>query len=330
MQNGQDLVLVPCSGERLETVPEVIRLLPLGQVSSQKGDFLVDDESFRAMCAEIADHGVDVVIDYEHQTLKDVQAPAGGWIKELVLSDGAICGRVEWTARAVEYLRNREYRYLSPVVVVRKSDRKAMQLKSVALTNVPAIDGMFPIINSTNFEEGDDFMDFTKQLAELLGLPETTETDEILATIKAKLGEIETLKAACGQTDKVVANKTVLSLLALKDDATTADVTARIAHLQNLCTEASQKLVAQQGAGMVELALKDGKITPAQKEWAQGYAQTDPTGFKDFLEKAVPVVPMQTLALSAKQTAPPLISKDIARQLGLTDAEIAKCGKDDQ
>ncbi|WP_261949169.1 phage protease [Paenibacillus melissococcoides] len=25
---------------------------------------------------------LDIVIDYEHQTLEDVQAPAGGWIKE--------------------------------------------------------------------------------------------------------------------------------------------------------------------------------------------------------------------------------------------------------
>jgi len=46
------------------------------------------------------------------------------------------------------YLKNREYKYLSPVVLVRKKDHKALQLHSVALTNPPAINGMVPIVNS--------------------------------------------------------------------------------------------------------------------------------------------------------------------------------------
>ena len=61
----------------VQGVPEVIRILPLGHVTSQKGEFDVDEESLRLMKAEIARHGVDVVVDYEHQTLDGVQAPAG-------------------------------------------------------------------------------------------------------------------------------------------------------------------------------------------------------------------------------------------------------------
>ena len=55
---------------------------------------------------------------------------------------------MEWTKKARNYLKNREYRYLSPVVLVRKKDHKASQLHSVALTNTPAINGMMPIVNS--------------------------------------------------------------------------------------------------------------------------------------------------------------------------------------
>ena len=69
----------------LTEAPEYIRVLPLGYVSSEKGDFLVDNESFHMMKEYMEHRAVDIVIDYEHQTLKDVQAPAGGWIKELVL-----------------------------------------------------------------------------------------------------------------------------------------------------------------------------------------------------------------------------------------------------
>ena len=61
----------------LKGAPEIVKLLPLGHVSTKKGDFEVDEESFKAMKAQMQQHGVDIVIDYEHQTLKDIQAPAG-------------------------------------------------------------------------------------------------------------------------------------------------------------------------------------------------------------------------------------------------------------
>ena len=131
--------------------PEIISVLPLGHVISDKGEFNVDEESFRVMKAQIAQRGVDLVIDYEHQTLKGVQAPAAGWVKELMLKNGQIQARVEWTPTAKKYLQNKEYRYLSPVITVRESDSKATGLHSLALTNTPAIEGMTPLINSRSF-----------------------------------------------------------------------------------------------------------------------------------------------------------------------------------
>ena len=163
----------------LKGAPEIVKLLPLGHVSTKKGDFEVDEESFKAMKAQMQQHGVDIVIDYEHQTLKDIQAPAGGWIKELVLQDGAIAAKVEWTETARQYLKNKEYRYLSPVVLVNK-DNRATMLHSAALTNTPAIDGMFPIINSVGLEDYEDddnkeggnntMNELLKKIAALLGL----------------------------------------------------------------------------------------------------------------------------------------------------------------
>ena len=87
-------------------------------------------------------------MDYEHQTLKGVEAPAAGWVKELKLEGGQIMAVVQWTPRGAQYLENKEYRYLSPVVTVRRSDGKATGLHSLALTNTPAIEHMTPIVNS--------------------------------------------------------------------------------------------------------------------------------------------------------------------------------------
>ena len=72
-------ITLQCSKIALDGAPEVIPVLPLGHVVSSKGEFDVDAESLAAINANIAKRGVDVVIDYEHQTLKGTQAPAAGW-----------------------------------------------------------------------------------------------------------------------------------------------------------------------------------------------------------------------------------------------------------
>lgn len=82
--------LIACAGQGVELsgVPTEIKILPLGRVHSQKGDFNVDDESFELIRKQFKDRKLDLVIDYEHQTLSDVQAPAGGWIKDLYKGEG--------------------------------------------------------------------------------------------------------------------------------------------------------------------------------------------------------------------------------------------------
>ena len=52
----------------LTEAPEFIRVLPLGHVSSEKGNFLVDNESFHMMKDHMKHRAIDIVIDYEHQT----------------------------------------------------------------------------------------------------------------------------------------------------------------------------------------------------------------------------------------------------------------------
>jgi len=136
-------------------VPGRVLVAPWGQVESTNGSFVVDDESTALVVAAFDEHGTDIPIDYEHQTLGGTysspsgQAPAAGWIKRILSEPGVgILAEIEWTDRAMEMLATKEYRYLSPVAVVRKTDRKLSAIHSVALTNKPAIVGMAPIVNS--------------------------------------------------------------------------------------------------------------------------------------------------------------------------------------
>lgn len=175
MNNIEVYTEILSQSANLTEAPEYIRVLPLGYVSSEKGDFLVDNESFRMMKEHREHRAIDTVIDYEHQTLKNVQAPASGWIKELVLKSNGIFAKVEWTKKARDYLKNREYKYLSPVVMVRKKDHKAFQLHSVALTNTPAINGMVPIVNSEKplLQTDIELDDTQKKICRMLNISES-------------------------------------------------------------------------------------------------------------------------------------------------------------
>ena len=313
--------------------PEVISVLPLGHVKSAKGEFDVDGESFAAMKAQIAQRGVDLVVDYEHQTLTGEQAPAAGWVKELFLDDGQIKARVEWTDRAKAYLENREYRYLSPVI-----------------TNTPAIEHMEAIVNSLDYEEGgqNTMNEFMKKLAALLGLGEDATEEQVAEALKACVEENKSLKESAAEAakqqpaedDKVVANKAVCELLGLKAGAATADVAAAIMALKggniggvNLVEQVKSleaKLADRDAEEAVELALKAGKITPAQRDWAKGYALKSLDDFRGFVEKAPQVVPMgdvggsASVALKADEVDEATLL--VCKQLGISAEDVKKYG----
>lgn len=328
-----------CNAEAMsiEGVPEIIKILPLGQVKSQKGVFVVDQESFQEMQRKFRERALDIVVDYEHQTLEDVQAPAGGWIKELILQEDAIAAKVDWTSKAQEYLRNKEYRYLSPVVLVRNADQKAIVLHSVALTNTPAIDGMFPIINSVDlneFEEGGNEMDFLKKLAVLLGLGEDATEEQVLEQLQTLINKSE--DKSDGEAE-IVANKTIMSLLGVSDDAKTEDVAAAIVALKNPSgfvpaadfLALKGRLDKKDSEELVTKALKDGKISAAMKPWAEEYALKDPQGFAKFVDKAPQAVPTGELEIDANKDRSPAnneMTLAVCKQLGISKEDIEKYG----
>ena len=133
------------------------QLLPLGRINIEGGGpAILDDESMNDIIKDFERRGNDMVIDYEHQTLKDIEAPAAGWIRKLLKrgSEG-LWAVVEWTEKARQYLAKREYRYFSPVMLTRLSDHKIVKLVNVALTNSPKINRLKPIVAKMDFEEID-------------------------------------------------------------------------------------------------------------------------------------------------------------------------------
>jgi len=259
-----ELVQIENSLSLSKGIPKQIKLLPLGLVVSEKGNFLVDDESFSSIFKRFKDRQLDIPVDYEHQTLTNAQAPAAGWIKSLSLKTDGIYGDVEWTEKAEQYLKNKEYRYLSPVVNVRITDRKALLLHSVALTNTPAINGMTAVVNATKDNgvidisdpnnEGDATDKFVRNLKNMLQLPET-----------ASLSDIE------NAISEAIQNQIKLKL--------EIDTTKFELHKQRIDDTITQ-------------AFKSGKLLPYQRDWAFRSAMTDLNEFTLWLKEAPMVVPM--------------------------------------
>ena len=155
-----DLILMQLStsaikqGENGEIkAPASFPLLSCGTTRTRDyGPFMVDAEACNLIIANFADNGNDMVIDYEHATLSGKEAPAAGWIKNLVKAGCDLWAVVEWTDKAKAYIAAKEYRYFSPVVSKRKSDNRAVAIHSVALTNSPNIKDLEPLINKAGAE----------------------------------------------------------------------------------------------------------------------------------------------------------------------------------
>lgn len=329
------------TNDEMSGCPDMVKILPVGKVNSEKGDFIVDMESFQAMKAEMQRRGIDIVIDYEHQTLKDVQAPAGGWVKDLVYTPEAIVAKVEWTPKAREYLNNKEYRYLSPVVLTRKSDSKAVVLHSLALTNIPAINRMFAIVNSVDFDTdnllntadtGGKKMDL-QQIKELLGLPADAPEVAVMNALVERLKKPDQNAGGDKQPDdkQVVANSVILGLLELPAEAKTEDVTTKIMALKAGATahdqeikETLERIRQREADDAVMMALKAGKITAAQKDWAKEYALKDRSGFDSFVEKAPAVVPVEKMNITDAPKAKTEVNELVLKATGVSKEDVEK------
>lgn len=184
-----------------DTLPKRVLIAPWGQVESTNGSFVVDDEAVRSAVDAFTRHGTDLPIDYEHQTLGGTfaspsgAAPAAGWIKNLAGEPGVgLIADIEWTDPARDMLSAKQYRYLSPVAVVRKTDRKLVAIHSAALTNKPAIVGMTPIVNHTRDHLTDPTGDAPHEplvrLRAELDLPADTDAEHVLIVAGRTLAEL--------------------------------------------------------------------------------------------------------------------------------------------
>ncbi|MEW6378603.1 MAG: phage protease [bacterium] len=361
-ETQRDETVITITMEASPSAPSEFLIFPLGQVTGIGMEpFTVDEASIESVRAAHRAKGVDTVIDYEHQTLTGGIAPAAGWIKEFFFDGTGLACRVDWTEPAREMIKNRQYRYYSPVVGLDKT-RRLVAIQSMALTNLPRGNNLVPLVmkaldSQTNVKE--EIM--LKQVLVLLGLPEDTSEEKALLAMKARLNQpvigqeimsalnlppeatsMDVLGAIQGlKTSGLrfpVACTEIMTELGLAAAATKSEAIATIRALKQPQTAGisveefqamKEKLARQEADGLVTEAMKAGKVTAAQKDWATAYAKGDPAGFKMFVEKAPVVVMMKDVGAGdppAGETRAEITETDrvVMKQMGMSEEDFKK------
>jgi phage I-like protein len=291
------------SQDQTPALPEWIRVLPRGAVelSDHREPFLVDEVSLKSMAAEFRSRGVDLVIDYEHQSLQGERAPAAGWIKELEARGDGLWARVDWTQQARDYLEKKEYRYFSPVLKLDPETRRPIALMHMGLTNVPAIKHLPPLVArwggaatvdrrrpavrvlTAKMDSVKEKAKMVEQLKRLMGLePEVEE-----GTVCGKAMEaFRDLAATLNLPGEVSVAQLKGAVEALKAGA------MRLVKAEEALLALKGRLASETADRLVEEAMKAGKVSPAQHGWALEYCRRDPEGFQTYADRAPKLVPL--------------------------------------
>jgi phage I-like protein len=294
-----------------------VMLMPWGEVKTADGrDFVVDEESGRMIAAAFAEGKKDIPIDFEHTTTGQRltptgAAPAAGWITSILVKSGeGIFAMVKWNDSTRAMIKGDEYRYLSPVIGVRKKDRKAVVVESAALTNRPAIVDMERLA-AKETELGDETMSFTDLKAALIAagatLKDDAEGDDVLTAAKAF---VEAAVKARAESPPLMA---IAAKLGLPSSSSFEIVQARIGELQVNVPAAEYKTVTdrlaklegiardREGQEVIGYAVEAAKINPNHEPSMVQYrimAKTDPIAFRRLVDSMPALYSVGRLRLS--------------------------------
>lgn len=275
--------------------PAWVHLLPAGEFSGRdgRGPYITDVKS---VLAEFAAWGMDIAIDYEHQSLNAADngkpAPAAGWIKSLDDRKDGIWGQVDWTGTAAAMVAAREYRYLSPVF---EHDTKgvALRLVGAGLTNNPNL-YLTAIARRQAHTQEKTMDELMQRLVYMLNLPVTSTPEEVTGHLQRIIDGLKTADATTAQ---------MRELLGLATDAPAATLTqslqARLAQTEPdparyvpfaEFERVSHDLIKLRGERnteavdrLVATAMKEGKVSPGMEAWARAYCARDRDGFEQYI-----------------------------------------------
>lgn len=310
------------------SVPDEVQLIPYGRFRGRDGrrfqmwdvDAVIAN-TLKWYNPDSNSDKLDLVLDYEHQTIfseKNGQpAPAAAWIKQLInKGKGGLWGKVEWTGKARNQVKNREYRYLSPVFSNDKQGN-VVALKCAGLTNYPNLE--IQAFNKSNFNEEDKQVNLLAELILLLGLADNaSEKDVIDAVTQLKnAGTAESLNKIAAALGETKADEQSIITAINKQQANSVDA-VKYAALDAEVAALKEEMAVNKAEAAVNKAITDGQLAPALKENALAiHKGLGEEAFNDFVAK-MPKLNLNKSETPAGSTAP-------ADNANLSSEELAVC-----
>lgn len=342
----------PVSGERLAVLDAQLtpqgdgwyQLLPVGPFKARdgrpfdvaSGHWQLDGQIAAALIARAKALGQDILIDYDHQTLKTDQngqpAPAAGWYNadEIEWREGqGLFIKPRWTERAAALVAAKEYRFLSAVFPYDAQGRP-LELRMTAITNDPGVVGMQALAALSALPASSLMSTQPGQLATSSHVTQQEKSmNEHLIALLGKLGiqpsadgqftaeqgtaalaALDTLQAIAKKAPELEAALTAerTSLAALKATVATGQGgqidLAKYVPVETynaLVTEVatlSAKVETTDAATLIKEARTQGKVVAAEEEYLTAYAaQKGVAALKALLEPRPAIA-----ALAASQT----------------------------
>jgi phage I-like protein len=256
-------------------------------------------------------------IDYEHASEHraplGLEAPAAGWITALEARENGVWAQVEWTPRAAQMIAEREYRFISPTFVYDAKTNEIVEIISAGLTNQPNLD--MTALNQRGAVNRTGAPMNLKALCQALGLTEEASAEAILAAVNALIK-----RADNPPLEKFVPRADYDAAIKKAADAETA--------LNQMKSEAREAEIIE----LVEGAIKDGKVTPASKDFYLTACRFEGgiEVFKTFLQSA-PVLSVKTDSGLDSQGDPSMANsglseqeKAVCRNLGVSEEDFIK------
>jgi phage I-like protein len=302
-----DLAVVGTRLSGCATPPEWIELIPAGEFKGRdgRGPFRLADPKRVIEATRALQMDAGLPIDYDHATdfgaPEGRPAPAAGWICGFDKREGALWGKVEWTAHGAEAVAMREYRYISPVFEYAENG-DVVRLLRAALTNNPnlfltaisARDGGHEVESGKGIRRGKPkdsrYMNaFAGEVRQLLGLGDDSTPEEVLAAIAELVKEREARR----MRDDNRAGQETLEEGYRGGGLADAARYVPMAKFEEVLTELNRLQAArnrEQAETTVSNAMREGRLSPSQREWAISYCQADPSGFVRFIANQSPLL----------------------------------------
>lgn len=325
-----------------------IQLFPFGRFypadgrAEGAGGWYVDDSNGYALADSINALNIDLMIDYEHQTLyleKNGQGnPAAGWIKQVEYRPNeGLFAEVAWTDKAASQIKAGEYRYISPLFIP-DSNGRVVQVLNAALTNRPALHNLAEAFalsqqfKQFNQPEGQPMLKLLQQLFDAPNATEAEITEKLTALSAAKGDTKVALSAVYDELKTQTAQAVALSAQVANPDPTKFVALSQMQAVQTELNALKAQHAKEKADSLITQALSDGRLLPAQKAWAENLAQTNFVALSDYLATVTPNAALSggmqakdaptdnVVALSAEELA-------AAKMLGMSEAEFITAHK---